>query len=177
MGILSWLFGQRGASQRRKQEARTIEVDPPAVPEVTIAPAPIVESAEEIGLRAIRHGHPKILAHLSAAEIALLRPFAEREYYGDVTRAAVWREIRISGSMPADVAIRMLTFYGYTARELAGWRQSGVVTGYEILSPADSCEFCRSFPRGPYRLDEGPEIPHRGCTHKMGCRCTIIPNT
>jgi hypothetical protein len=150
----------------------------PTAPAVQTSPAashPAWASGDEAALDVIRHFRPTILSHLSTEEVDRLRPLAERSFKGDVPRKSEWRDIKISGDMPTDVAIRMLEFYGCTARNLVDWKLSGVVDQFEILSAKDACPFCQRYPRGPYRLDEAPEIPLSGCTHKMGCRCMPLP--
>lgn len=132
----------------------------PVVPStVQTPPAVAWTSGHEAAIDVIRHFRPAILSHLSAEELDRLRPLAERSFKGDVPRKSEWRDIEISGDMPTDVAIRMLEFYGCTARNLVDWKLSGVVDGFEILSAKDACPFCRGYPRGPYRLEEAPEIP------------------
>lgn len=158
--LLEWLAGRRSTTS----------------PAPTAEPFSQSRSGQDSGIDAIRRGHPVILDHLSEAELDLIRPFAEKEFHGDVTRAADWHAIDLTGDMPANVAIRMLSFHGLTVQNLIDWHLSGVVDGFEIMSATDACAFCRRFPRGPYGLDEGPEVPLDGCTHKMGCRCTILPH-
>ncbi|MCA9971958.1 MAG: hypothetical protein KC425_17160 [Anaerolineales bacterium] len=53
-------------------------------------------------------------------------------------------------------------------------REGGIATKVRILAARDSCPVCKAF-EGAYEFDEVPELPHEGCSHPYGCRCTYAP--
>ncbi|PFH29105.1 hypothetical protein [Burkholderia sp. JKS000303] len=170
-----WLKRAFGASEKRFHD------------ELMSSNVPVAHSAdpvrpplpywERIDLHAGLHysERPAYLNDLTQEEFEQLLPIAIQAFGGHVPRVAEYRHISLSSGMVTEVAIRMLEFHMYTVRKLQEWRESDVVQGFEIVHARDSCGFCKTFPRGPYHLDDGPEVPLKGCTHKLGCRCTIIP--
>jgi hypothetical protein len=52
---------------------------------------------------------------------------------------------------------------------------SDVIKSVEILTAPDSCDECKKFAGKRYSLNNLPELPHEKCTHKNGCRCTVVP--
>ena len=67
----------------------------------------------------------------------------------------------------------LLLFAGCQQRDLASYKEAGVKS-IEILGSEDSCPFCLKSAKKRYSLKNCPELPHPGCTHKMGCRCTTV---
>jgi len=50
-----------------------------------------------------------------------------------------------------------------------------LLRGVEIHAADDCCPYCRKFKNKVFDFKNIPVLPHSGCTHKMGCRCTIYP--
>ncbi|KGX99986.1 hypothetical protein Y023_3543 [Burkholderia pseudomallei A79D] len=118
---------------------------------------------------------PGFLDELTPAEFEQILPLAIRSFNGHVPRVAEYRHIKLSSGLSTEVAIRMLSFHMYSVHHLQDWNSTGVVEEVEIRSATGACNFCRQYRSGPYLIDESPEVPLRGCTHKMGCRCTLLP--
>lgn len=123
------------------------------------------------------YDRPAYLKELTPNEFEQILPIAVRLFHGHVPRVAEYHHIELSSGLSTEVAIRMLSFHMYSIQNLQEWDATEMVEQFEILRVPDACKFCRSYPSGPYRLDEGPEVPLRGCTHKLGCRCTLLPKT
>jgi len=75
-----------------------------------------------------------------------------------------------------ELACRYAQFQQLIAKQLAQFRASAdILSGYEISATSDSCDACKQLARKRFRLSEPPPLPHVGCTHPKGCRCSIIP--
>lgn len=48
-------------------------------------------------------------------------------------------------------------------------------TLFSVLASPDSCQECLGLAGRKFTFKDLPKIPHIGCTHKMGCRCDILP--
>jgi hypothetical protein len=48
------------------------------------------------------------------------------------------------------------------------------VSKIRIIVAADACPACRE-QEGEYEKGEVPELPTRGCSHRLGCRCFYTP--
>ena len=49
-----------------------------------------------------------------------------------------------------------------------------LVTRVRVLASADACPACQSA-TGEFAKDALPDLPVRGCSHPMGCRCFYEP--
>ena len=52
--------------------------------------------------------------------------------------------------------------------------KNGLATRVRIMANRDCCPACRAA-EGAYEFDEVPELPHEGCSHGNGCRCSYAP--
>ncbi len=52
--------------------------------------------------------------------------------------------------------------------------KNGLATKVRILANRDSCPVCKALD-GAYRFEEVPVLPHEGCSHRDGCRCSYAP--
>ena len=53
--------------------------------------------------------------------------------------------------------------------------KNGLATKVRILANRDSCPVCKAYD-GAYEFDEDvPILPHEGCSHPYGCRCSYAP--
>lgn len=59
-------------------------------------------------------------------------------------------------------------------RETLDRIRDGLATKVRILASQDSCPVCKAF-EGAYEFDDVPELPHEGCSHASGCRCSYEP--
>jgi RNA polymerase subunit RPABC4/transcription elongation factor Spt4 len=48
------------------------------------------------------------------------------------------------------------------------------VSNIRINSAADACPLCSEL-RGTFVKESVPHLPHEGCSHPRGCRCTYEP--
>ena len=48
------------------------------------------------------------------------------------------------------------------------------VTSVRINVAGDACPLCNES-RGTFEKDAVPALPHEGCSHENGCRCTYEP--
>lgn len=60
-------------------------------------------------------------------------------------------------------------------RTLAKWRAQGTVSAFRTLATKDSCPYCKDAERFMFPIQLAHPLPHAGCTHPYGCRCTLIP--
>jgi hypothetical protein len=62
-----------------------------------------------------------------------------------------------------------------TTLEVKNWRASEVVSAYRTLAAPDSCDYCRNAEQYIFPISVRHPLPHAHCTHRLGCRCTVIP--
>jgi len=123
---------------------------------------------------------PKILAHLNDEQSSVLRLVAGMMYLWGTNRAKKeWLPPNFETNLAMDnnAAARMFLFYATYQVNINNYRQSGVVKQVEILAAPDSCDACKKISGKRFKLSEVPELPYEHCTHKMGCRCTLLPIT
>lgn len=101
--------------------------------------------------------------NLSEASLEKLRPdiesFKQRGY-----------------DLPMETAARMLTFFAIGQENLRNFKKLGY--GFaSTISCSESCEFCKAQSGIRRQLEQIPELPHQGCTHPSGCRCTYLMHT
>lgn len=127
-------------------------------------------------LRLVFSGKPKILSSLDDSQLAALQLAAGMITLLGTNNGKKWLppDFKTNLPMDADAAVRMFVFYARHQAEIAAFRKSGVVKQVEIIATHDSCEVCLEMWGKSYKLDQVPELPHEHCTHKGGCRCTII---
>lgn len=130
-------------------------------------------------LRTIFSARPGILAGLPEDAWESLRVAAGMMLLWGKNRATEWLPANFVGIErfdDDDTAARMLVFYARSQRDLEAYRQAGV-TKVRVLGCDDSCSACRRLMSGTYALANVPELPHPGCTHEIGCRCTLVAET
>jgi hypothetical protein len=54
------------------------------------------------------------------------------------------------------------------------FKENPRVKNIRLLIAADACPACREV-EGTYDKDSIPELPVKGCSHNMGCRCYYEP--
>lgn len=64
--------------------------------------------------------------------------------------------------------------YSTTAVALKNFRDNPRVVSVRINVAADACPLCFEG-RGTFQKESVPVLPHEGCSHNMGCRCTYEP--
>ncbi len=64
--------------------------------------------------------------------------------------------------------------FSATAVALKHFRENLRVTAVRINSAGDACPLCADS-RGTFPKDDVPALPHEGCSHEYGCRCTYEP--
>jgi hypothetical protein len=130
-------------------------------------------------LNAIFGSKPKILACLDDSQSDALRLAAGMMYLWGTDQVKEWlpSDFKINLAMDNDAAARMFLFHVTHQVNIANYRQSGVVKQVEILAAQDSCDACKKISGKRFILSQVPELPYEHCTHKMGCRCTILPIT
>jgi hypothetical protein len=80
------------------------------------------------------------------------------------------------GAMDSETVMRMLGFYIDHQRDLARWHELGIKRGTILCCNAGSCDMCKALDKKIYRLDKLPELPYKGCTCALGCRCYVSPD-
>ncbi len=75
-----------------------------------------------------------------------------------------------------ETAARMLTFFAIGQENLRDFKKMGYKFA-SICSCSGSCEFCKSQSGIRHHVEQVPELPHQGCTHPSGCRCTYLMHT
>lgn len=128
-------------------------------------------------LKLIFGNRPKILSRLNDDQLAALRLAAGMIYLLGTNQGKEWLPtgLQTGLSMDNDSATRIFFFYASHQANIANYRQSGVVKQVEILAAPNSCEACKKISGKKFKLNEVLELPHEHCTHKMGCRCTLLP--
>jgi hypothetical protein len=127
-------------------------------------------------LNTIFGSKPRIIAQLGDEKLEALRLGAAMMELWGTNMATQWIPASFETSLPFDndTAARMLLFYAIHQRTLEGYRGAGLK--YVELFPApDSCEACKKLVGKQYILTEAPELPYEYCTHKLGCRCVLLP--
>jgi SPP1 gp7 family putative phage head morphogenesis protein len=84
------------------------------------------------------------------------------------------KEDRIDAAKKREAEIKdTIKMYNYDA--LQGYKDSGVVTGVEILCANDNrtCASCKEVSGKKFSLDEAPMLPYEKCSSDS-CRCTYI---
>jgi hypothetical protein len=64
--------------------------------------------------------------------------------------------------------------YSVTAVALKKFQDNLRVTSVRINVAGDACPLCYEA-RGTFPKDAVPVLPHQGCSHQHGCRCTYEP--
>ena len=64
--------------------------------------------------------------------------------------------------------------FSTTAVALKNFRENPRVTSVRINVAHDACPLCYEA-RGTFSKDSVPALPHEGCSHNLGCRCTSEP--
>lgn len=84
----------------------------------------------------------------------------------------------VDGTMPMDVAVRMVLFGANQRTQLqqfgkVGLRADQLRVWVGCVDDVRTCKTCRGA-AGVYELDRIPEIPISRCTCEVGCRCTYF---
>ena len=64
--------------------------------------------------------------------------------------------------------------FSVSAISLKKFQSNPRVSMVKISVAADACPTCQDS-RGTYAKDQVPTLPHPGCSHDHGCRCTYQP--
>jgi hypothetical protein len=64
--------------------------------------------------------------------------------------------------------------FSATAVALKKFQGNPRVTSIRINVANDACPLCYEA-RGTFQKDAVPQLPHEGCSHGLGCRCTYEP--
>lgn len=64
--------------------------------------------------------------------------------------------------------------FSVTALALRRFIENPRVTSVRISVAAGACPLCYEA-RGTFSKDAVPHLPHEGCSHQFGCRCTYEP--
>ncbi len=64
--------------------------------------------------------------------------------------------------------------FSATVVALKNFQKNPRVTAVRINVAGDACPLCYES-RGTFPKDSVPHLPHEGCSHGMGCRCTYEP--
>jgi hypothetical protein len=67
-----------------------------------------------------------------------------------------------------------LSEFSVTTVTLKKFRANPRVTAVRINVANDACPLCYES-RGTFAKDVAPQLPHEGCSHTHGCRCTYEP--
>jgi hypothetical protein len=129
-------------------------------------------------LTTIYKGTPKILSGLENDKFESLRLGAAMMYLWGKSTAKEWLppNFKTGTHLNADTAARMFWFYASHKTTLENYRHNSDVVDYVKVSAAeDSCEACKKLGNKKYKISEFPELPYEHCTHKMGCRCAVLP--
>lgn len=121
---------------------------------------------------------PKILSTVTDDELNILRIGASMTALWGASSSKKWMPANLSLKLPFDndTAVRMVEFHARYKSNIAQLKEnSDIIKAVEILTTPDSCDECKKFAGKRYSLDDVPELPHEKCTHKYGCRCTLLP--
>lgn len=129
-------------------------------------------------LKILFYARPKILADLPANDWKSLRVAAGMMLLWGLKTASDWLPDGFVGvsKFDSDTAARMLVFHVNFVVNMTDYREMGVRTA-TISACEDSCEACHALNGKQLLLDEVPELPFYACTHAMGCRCLLLPDT
>ncbi len=64
--------------------------------------------------------------------------------------------------------------FSTNAVALKKFRENPRVTSIRINVANDACPLCYES-RGTFAKEAAPALPHEGCSHGLGCRCTYEP--
>lgn len=67
-----------------------------------------------------------------------------------------------------------LSMYSVRQQMLKRFRENPRVIAIRINVAHDACSACAEL-TGTYAKDDVPVLPHAGCSHEGGCRCTYEP--
>jgi hypothetical protein len=67
-----------------------------------------------------------------------------------------------------------LSQFSSNAVTLKKFRENPRVTAVRINVANDACPLCYES-RGTFAKESVPALPHEGCSHGLGCRCTYEP--
>lgn len=67
-----------------------------------------------------------------------------------------------------------LKIFSTCAVALQNFRQNQRVTSIRVNVAHDACPVCYEA-RGTFPKETAPALPHEGCSHTRGCRCTYEP--
>lgn len=121
---------------------------------------------------------PGFLAELDETSLREIRVLAGMNTLwmdGNPARYAP-EDFKLDSGIALDKICQMLNeyaFHQYRVQEILRDRKN--YRGVEIHTADDSCSHCKKLRNKIFDLDHIPELPHPGCTHKFGCRCTMYP--
>lgn len=133
------------------------------------------------------------LTLVAEARPALLKGLSEDDMFELGTAAAMgslWGENRYEKWLPDDVCervnqrsplgvdtgARMMEFAGRNQRDLARFKAMRIEYVTVLAAGEMSCETCRTLSGKRFKLATAPTLPHKDCTHPMGCRCLLQPD-
>lgn len=127
-------------------------------------------------LKVMFQARPKILPSLNEEQLGPLRIAAGMNYLWGEGRAKTWLPSSLETDLDMDneTAARMILFFAYHRRNMAGFRRIPRVKTVEILATYDSCPICKKLAAKEYKPSEVPELPYEHCTNAIGCRCRAV---
>jgi hypothetical protein len=67
-----------------------------------------------------------------------------------------------------------LSEFSVNALALQQYQQNPRVSLIRISVAGDACPLCYES-RGTFAKEDVPRLPHEGCSHGLGCRCSYAP--
>ncbi|MGB3716480.1 MAG: SAP domain-containing protein [Candidatus Promineifilaceae bacterium] len=127
-------------------------------------------------LKVMFQARPKILPSLNEEHLGPLRLAAGMMYLWGEGHAKTWLpgNFKTDLDMDNDTAARMILFYAYHRRNMAGFRRLPMVKTVKISVTDTSCPRCKKLSAKKYKPPEVPELPYEHCTNALGCRCRAV---
>jgi hypothetical protein len=127
-------------------------------------------------LKAIFESRPKIMTGLAETEWGPLRVGAAMMHLWGTNKASKWLPADFVGIPKFDhdtAAIRVL-FHGQHRRNMPGYIGEKDLK-VDILGSSNPYHDCKKIAGKTYSVNKVPELPYEKCTHKIGCRCKVLP--
>lgn len=133
-------------------------------------------SREEPILKMIFSKTPTMLKSLNREQIDVLRLVAGMMELWGTNTGKKWLPVNFSIPLLIDVdsAARMLLFHASFLNDIMRFKKSGIEF-VQIMSDGTSCEKCKKHAGEKFKIDQVIELPNPECTHRLGCRCMLLP--